>query len=345
MGLRRSRAFSTVVIFTFLIGALVSPPVAEAGWRRVGKRAAGKVRRARKRSLPRPRIAPLALAVGLALALPACVQTPGGVRSDNAFDVIGSAMERTAADIQKQMGGGSASAGHVDKRAGKTAGGDERKAGGAPVPRYVANGWTEPLVAGGYVRSKFSWARLDPKPKKGEKRKKKLHAGDDVVSNTSRAVTLPKGRVVYGGPTDSGYGNMVVSAHATERRDGGYDVWFGRGGHYASVYVTSGQWLVTGTETVGKMGRTGKATGVNLHQEVIHLDPVRQPEDVKLVLRFLAGDPEARLHYKDFKAIKNRATKGGRGWDRRPFAYLQSLTNLPPGPSAIARGRSSSDSS
>jgi murein DD-endopeptidase MepM/ murein hydrolase activator NlpD len=75
------------------------------------------------------------------------------------------------------------------------------------------------------------------------------------------------GRVAEAG-SHRGYGRMVLIEHA--------DGWYTRYAHLRAFDVKEGQW-VEGGQKVGRVGRTGRASGPHLHFEV--LTPRRRPVD------------------------------------------------------------------
>ena len=88
-------------------------------------------------------------------------------------------------------------------------------------------------------------------------------AGPDVLAADSGTV------VVAGWPDNYGYGNRVVIDHGN-----GFRTLYG---HLAKIYVVVGQTVARGN-AIGKMGSTGRSTGIHLHFEVIkngsHINPL-----------------------------------------------------------------------
>lgn len=83
-----------------------------------------------------------------------------------------------------------------------------------------------------------------------------------------------KGRVIYQGQRFSGYGKMVMIKHA----NGVTSLY----SHLNKIFVNAGQ-IVTGGQLVGTMGRTGRATGVHLHFELMqNMEPVDPEKYIKL---------------------------------------------------------------
>ena len=80
------------------------------------------------------------------------------------------------------------------------------------------------------------------------------HAAPDILAADSGTVVLA------GWPDGAGYGNRVIINHGN-----GYTTLYA---HLQAVYVFSGQTVKRG-DRIGKMGSTGRSTGVHLHFEVI----------------------------------------------------------------------------
>lgn len=109
--------------------------------------------------------------------------------------------------------------------------------------------------AGGTITQRFAW----------------YHKGIDIANNGSPDVlAADSGKVVLAGwPDNTGYGNRVIIDHGN-----GYRTLYG---HLARVYVVPGQTVGRGS-AIGKMGTTGRSTGIHLHFEVInngsYLNPI-----------------------------------------------------------------------
>jgi murein DD-endopeptidase MepM/ murein hydrolase activator NlpD len=87
-----------------------------------------------------------------------------------------------------------------------------------------------------------------------------LHLGVDLSGNRRTTIRAAHtGRVVYAGSGFKGYGKMVL----IEDQDG----WATLYGHLSKIFVKTGQKIVRGN-AVGKMGNTGRSTGVHLHYEI-----------------------------------------------------------------------------
>lgn len=100
--------------------------------------------------------------------------------------------------------------------------------------------------AGGRITQGFSW----------------YHKGIDVANSSAPDVlAADSGKVVIAGWIDGyGYGNRVVIDHGN-----GYRTLYA---HLSKVYVVAGQSVARGS-AIGKMGSTGRSTGIHLHFEVI----------------------------------------------------------------------------
>jgi murein DD-endopeptidase MepM/ murein hydrolase activator NlpD len=99
------------------------------------------------------------------------------------------------------------------------------------------------------------------------------HKGIDIGGFKGMPIMASKeGRVIYTGHAFRGYGNMVLIEH-----EGKMATLYA---HLNRIKVRQGQNVKVG-QTVGLMGRTGRATGVHLHFEVMYN---RQPMDPLLFL-------------------------------------------------------------
>ena len=89
--------------------------------------------------------------------------------------------------------------------------------------------------------------------------RKEFHAGIDIGGPTgTNILAAESGRVSYAGYM-RGYGNVIILSH-----DGGYSTVYG---HNSVNLVKKGQYVKKGS-IIGKVGRTGNATGSHLHFEV-----------------------------------------------------------------------------
>lgn len=122
---------------------------------------------------------------------------------------------------------------------------------------------TMPLAAP--VSSPFGW-RSDPLD--GGAR---FHRGIDLKAVYGREVpTAAEGRVVFAGE-QGGYGQTVVIDHPNGYRT--------RYAHLSAIDVSVGQELAQGA-IVGRVGRTGRATGPHLHFEVSKDGQTVNPEEL-----------------------------------------------------------------
>ena len=88
------------------------------------------------------------------------------------------------------------------------------------------------------------------------------HKGIDIANRGAPDIlAADAGKVVTAGwPDNYGYGNRVIVDHGN-----GYRTLYG---HLSRVYVTPGQTVARGA-AIGKMGSTGRSTGIHLHFEII----------------------------------------------------------------------------
>ena len=109
--------------------------------------------------------------------------------------------------------------------------------------------------AGGTITQRFVW----------------YHPGIDIANNAApNILAADAGMVVGAGWLDGyGYGNRVIIDHGN-----GYRTLYA---HLSQVYVVAGQTVNRGS-AIGKMGSTGRSTGIHLHFEVsqngAHLNPL-----------------------------------------------------------------------
>jgi len=98
---------------------------------------------------------------------------------------------------------------------------------------------------GGTITQRFAW----------------YHPGIDIANRAAPSVlAADAGRVVVAGwPDGYGYGNRVVIDHGN-----GYRTLYG---HLSQIWVSVGQTVNRG-DAIGKMGSTGRSTGIHLHFEV-----------------------------------------------------------------------------
>jgi len=109
-------------------------------------------------------------------------------------------------------------------------------------------------VAGPYRISSRFGVRRHP-----IKHKRAFHHGLDIAARSGTPiVSVGPGRVVFTG-WRSGYGRVVEIEHGRG--------WTSRYAHAKSISVKNGQLVLAG-QMIGKVGRTGHATGAHLHLEL-----------------------------------------------------------------------------
>jgi len=143
------------------------------------------------------------------------------------------------ADIEVSGGGGSgsASAGTVRFQAG-----DPGDCG--PVAIGGGSFWSNPIPSGGYTLTRGYSG---------------IHPGIDLAGATGTPIAAANGGyVIFAGPNNYGYGNLIVLIH------GAYMTVYG---HLSTVNVGCGQYVESG-QTIGTMGSTGNSSGPHLHFEV-----------------------------------------------------------------------------
>ncbi len=97
------------------------------------------------------------------------------------------------------------------------------------------------------------------------------HKGIDLAGKRNQSIfAVNNGVVTYRGQKFRGYGKMVLIEHG--------DGWSTLYSHLSKYNVRDGQRVTTG-QTIGFMGRSGRASGVHLHFEIyknkIPLDPLK----------------------------------------------------------------------
>lgn len=110
---------------------------------------------------------------------------------------------------------------------------------------------------GGTITQRFAW----------------YHKGIDIANNAApNILAADAGTVVGAGWLDGyGYGNRVIIDHGNGSRT--------LYGHLSQVYVVAGQTVNRGA-AIGKMGSTGRSTGIHLHFEVIQNGAYLNPLNV-----------------------------------------------------------------
>lgn len=99
---------------------------------------------------------------------------------------------------------------------------------------------------GGTITQRFVW----------------YHKGIDIANKAApNVLAADSGKVIVAGwPDGYGYGNRVIIDHGN-----GFRTLYA---HLSQIYVVAGQTVVRGA-AIGKMGSTGRSTGIHLHFEVI----------------------------------------------------------------------------
>lgn len=96
------------------------------------------------------------------------------------------------------------------------------------------------------------------------------HLGLDLASKKGTPVlSASDGHVIYAGSGFRGFGRFIIIEHEGD--------WASFYGHLDKILIKQGEFIKKGT-LIGKMGRTGRATGTHLHFEIRHdrkaLDPI-----------------------------------------------------------------------
>jgi murein DD-endopeptidase MepM/ murein hydrolase activator NlpD len=110
-------------------------------------------------------------------------------------------------------------------------------------------------VSSGYISSRFGW-RSDPFTGR-----RAFHEGIDFAGREGNDVVAVASGVVTWSGDRSGYGQLVEVNHGN-----GYAT---RYGHNSEILVSVGDTVKRG-DVIAHMGKTGRATGPNLHFEVLH---------------------------------------------------------------------------
>lgn len=107
---------------------------------------------------------------------------------------------------------------------------------------------------GGVITQYFSW----------------YHPAIDIANSAApNVLAADSGTIIASGWDSTGYGNKVIIDHGN-----GYETLYA---HLALIYVVAGQTVHRG-DAIGRMGSTGRSTGLHTHFEVIlngvHIDPL-----------------------------------------------------------------------
>lgn len=125
----------------------------------------------------------------------------------------------------------------------------------------------------------LQWPVSKPVLSRGFKpRSDRNHMGLDLRGRKGQAIfAAHDGYVVYVGSGFRGYGKMILLEYNK--------TWATLYAHLSSFQVREGQRVVRG-QTIGLMGRTGRATGVHLHFELlkskIPVDPMKYLKGTRL---------------------------------------------------------------
>lgn len=87
-----------------------------------------------------------------------------------------------------------------------------------------------------------------------------IHHGIDIAGQIGNPIyASDSGVVVYEGPNNSGYGNLIILDH-----DNGWQTVYG---HLNAIYVSCAQSVSQG-DVIGELGTTGNSSGPHLHFEI-----------------------------------------------------------------------------
>ncbi len=107
---------------------------------------------------------------------------------------------------------------------------------------------------------RFEWPVDEARLTRGFLLGPKSHWGADLANQRGTPVLASEaGVVVYTGRGFRGYGNLIVIEHNHE--------WATLYSHLDKIFVKEGEVIVRG-HNIGKMGQTGRASGVHLHFEI-----------------------------------------------------------------------------
>lgn len=119
------------------------------------------------------------------------------------------------------------------------------------------------------------------------KKKRRPHLGVDFAGSRKTPIfAAHEGLVVYAGRAFKGFGRLVIVEYD--------DRWASLYAHLDKITVKAGQVIERG-QTVGLMGRSGRATGVHLHFELLYdqrpIDPIPLLNEVQQLVD-TEGDPD-----------------------------------------------------
>ncbi len=103
----------------------------------------------------------------------------------------------------------------------------------------------------------------------GERRRRHFHKGVDIAAPSGTLVVAAlSGKVVYAGSGFSGYGKTVIIDH----QNGFLSLY----SHLRRILTKVGR-MVRQRDVIGKVGKTGRATGPHLHFEIRHDERLVNP--------------------------------------------------------------------
>ncbi len=118
---------------------------------------------------------------------------------------------------------------------------------------------SSPSLSGGNLR--FQWPVQGGKVSQKFKSVLKRHDGIDIAApKRTPILAAESGRVLYAGHDFTGYGKLIIIEHRG-------DAWATFYAHLNSFNVREGDIVYRG-QKIGRMGKTGRATGVHLHFEI-----------------------------------------------------------------------------
>jgi len=129
-------------------------------------------------------------------------------------------------------------------------------------------GLTTPLS----FKSEFEWPVDQARLTRGflPHARPRPHLGLDLASKKGTPVlSASDGYVIYAGSGFRGFGRFIIIEHEGD--------WASFYGHLDKILIKQGEYIKKG-DLIGKMGRTGRATGTHLHFELRHerkaIDPI-----------------------------------------------------------------------
>jgi len=128
-----------------------------------------------------------------------------------------------------------------------------------PVPPPARGSRTPSVAAMPAVRPRFGWPSRGVVTSRFGYRGRSHHHGIDIAAPGGTPITAARDGVVRFAGWMSGYGRLVIVDHGA-----GLATWYG----HASTIVTRGGRRVRRGQLIARVGRTGQATGPNLHFEV-----------------------------------------------------------------------------